>query len=166
MSFMTGVSSSPSPIAISVCSSGSRHKEDPYRCRRQCRAERRPHQSDPRQERPTPVPASSVYIERALINPSGADASLEIVVLASLSTAAQTLTNWRLVDKNGRVTPINVTIGPGQSVLIRLDGRGVQLGNQGGNVILQDDRNTQVDVVTYTAADANLDDRYVRFHFH
>ena len=49
--------------------------------------------------RPTPVPASSVYIERALINPSGADAGLEIVVLASLSTAAQTLTNWRLVDR-------------------------------------------------------------------
>ena len=85
------------------------------------------------------------------------------MVLASLATNAQTLTNWRLIDKNGRVTPINATIGPGQSVLITLDGNGVQLGNQGGNLILQDNHNVQVDVVTYTAADAAAEDRYVRF---
>jgi uncharacterized protein YukJ len=112
---------------------------------------------------PPPVPLSAVYIERALINPSGADPGREIVVLASLATTPQTLTNWRLVDKNARTTPINTTLGPGQSALIALDGNGVQLGNQGGNLILQDDRNVQVDVVTYTAADASPDDRYVRF---
>src|SRR5262245_45522819 len=82
---------------------------------------------------PTPVPIptsfSPVYLERALINPSGDDAGREVVVLASLVTAAQTLTNWRLTDKNGRVTPINATVGPGQSVSIALDGSGVQLGN-------------------------------------
>jgi uncharacterized protein YukJ len=113
--------------------------------------------------RATPQRRSSVYIERALINPSGPDAGREIVVLGSLSTSSQTLTNWRLLDKNNRITPINVTIGPGQSALIALDGNGVQLGNQGGNLILQDDRNTQVDVVTYTAADADPENRYVRF---
>ena len=48
-----------------------------------------------------PPPASSVYIERALINPSGDDAGHEIVVLASLVTTSQTLANWRLIDKNG-----------------------------------------------------------------
>jgi hypothetical protein len=48
-------------------------------------------------------------------------------------------------------------------VLITLDGNGVQLGNQGGNLILQDNHNAQVDVVTYTAEDASTDDRYVRF---
>jgi len=84
-------------------------------------------------------------------------------VLASLATTAQTLRNWRLVDKNGRVTPVNVTIGPGQSSLITLDGAGVQLGNNGGTVTLQDENNVQVDVVTYTAADAAADNRYVRF---
>ena len=84
---------------------------------------------------PPPAPARSpVYIERALINPSGADPGREVVVLASLATTAQTLTNWRLVDKNARVTPINTTLGPGQSVLITLDGTGVQLGNRGGNL--------------------------------
>jgi uncharacterized protein YukJ len=111
---------------------------------------------------PPSIP-SPVYIERALINPSGDDAGREIVVLASLLTTGQTLTNWRLVDKNGRVTPIDTTLGPGQSVLIALDGSGVQLGNQGGNLILHDDNNAQIDVVTYTAADAFPENRYVRF---
>jgi len=111
---------------------------------------------------PLPV-SSSVYIERALINPSGADAGGEIVVLASLATTSQTLTNWRLLDKNNRVTPINTTVGAGESVLIALDGNGVQLGNQGGNLILQDSHSAQVDVVTYTAEDASAENRYVRF---
>jgi uncharacterized protein YukJ len=112
---------------------------------------------------PTPATTSSVYIERALINPSGSDVGREIVVLANLSTAAQTLTNWRLVDKNARVTPINTTLAAGQSVFITLDGNGVQLGNQGGTLGLQDDQKAQMDVVTYTAEDASPDDRFVRF---
>jgi uncharacterized protein YukJ len=114
---------------------------------------------------PTPVPAvgSVVYIERALLNPSGADPGREVVVLSSLATAPQKLANWRLVDKNGRVTPIDLTIGPGQSVLLTLDGNGVQLGNNGGTVRLLDDGNGQVDAVTYTAVDAATEDRYVRF---
>ena len=113
---------------------------------------------------PTPTPVvREVYIERALLNPSGADPGREVVVLSSLSTTTQKLANWRLVDKNGRVTPVNVMIEPGQSVLLTLDGKGVQLGNNGGTVTLQDDDNVQVDVVTYTGADASTDDRYVRF---
>jgi hypothetical protein len=42
-------------------------------------------------------------------------------------------------------------------------GQGVQLGNNGGNLILQDDQTNQVDSVTYSAADAAAVDRYVRF---
>ena len=84
-------------------------------------------------------------------------------MLASLATTSQTLTNWRLVDKNNRVTPINTTLKSGESVLIALDGNGVQLGNQGGNLILQDSHNAQVDGVTYTAEDASPENRYVRF---
>jgi hypothetical protein len=48
-------------------------------------------------------------------------------------------------------------------VLITLDGNGVQLGNQGGNLILENNQGLQVDAVTYTVADANTDDRYFRF---
>jgi uncharacterized protein YukJ len=106
---------------------------------------------------------STIYIERALINPSGADPGLETVVLGNLATTPQTLTNWRLVDKNGRVTPISATLAPGASTIVALDGLGVQLGNNGGNLILQDQTNAQVDVVTYSAADASSDNRYVRF---
>ena len=112
------------------------------------------------------VPPSAqalVYIERALINPSGADAGREVVVLANLATTAQTLDGWRLFDKNSRATTINLTLGPGQSALLPLDGNGVQLGNQGGNLVLRDSQGAQVDAVTYTAADANTEDRYFRF---
>jgi hypothetical protein len=112
---------------------------------------------------PPPVARPIVYIERALLNPSGPDARREIVVLSSLATTKQTLTNWSLVDKNARVTPVNTTIGAGESVLLPLDGNGVQLGNQGGTLSLQDDHSIQVDVVTYTADDASVEDRYVRF---
>jgi uncharacterized protein YukJ len=112
---------------------------------------------------PPPPLRSDVYIERALINPSGPDEGREVVVLGNLATSAQKLANWRLIDKNGRITPINVTIEPGQSVLIRLDGTGVQLGNKGGNVILQDDQGVQMSAVTFTAADADADNRYFRF---
>ena len=113
---------------------------------------------------PPPVTLQSdVYIERALVNPSGADVGREVVVLANLATTERKLGNWRLVDKNGRATPVNLAIGAGQSVLIGLDGTGVQLGNSGGTVTLQDDHDRQVDVVTYTAADASASDRYVRF---
>jgi hypothetical protein len=112
---------------------------------------------------PPTVTTSAIYIERALINPSGPDAGREVVVLANLATSAQTLTNWRLVDKNARVTAINATIGSGQSILLTLDGTGVQLGNQGGNLVLQDSHNAQVDVITYTAADASVENRYFRF---
>ena len=115
----------------------------PHRRRRQRRAGCRRHQPDPRragpgqgQSRCRSCPA--VYIERALINPSGDDTGHEIVVLASLSTTAQTLTSWRLMDKNAPGDTDQCHAGPGQSVPIALDGTGVQLGNQGGNLILQD----------------------------
>ena len=48
-------------------------------------------------------------------------------------------------------------------MLLTLDGKGVQARADGGTVTLQDDDNVQVDVVTYTGADASSDDRYVWF---
>ena len=111
----------------------------------------------------TATATADVYIERALINPAGADPGLEAVILSSLSTRSQTLTNWRLQDKSGRVTPISMTLGPGASVAVALDGTGVQLGNNGGTLMLQDAAGVQIDVVTYTDADASTVDRYVRF---
>jgi uncharacterized protein YukJ len=110
-----------------------------------------------------PTVAGAIYMAHALINPAGADPGREIIVLASLSTSTQTISNWRLLDKNGRVTPINATLAAGSFAAIMLDGNGVQLGNNGGNLILQDQTNAQVDAVTYTREDASPEDRYVRF---
>jgi uncharacterized protein YukJ len=112
---------------------------------------------------PVPVLVSSVYLERALVNPSGADPGREVVVLGNLATVAQKLSGWRLLDKNGRISPLDLTIGSGQSVLLTLDGKGVQLGNQGGTLTLQDDHGAQIDVVTYTGTDAAPENRYIRF---
>ena len=94
---------------------------------------------------------SAVYLERALINPAGPDPGREILVLANCATGAQSLAGWRLVDRNGRVTILDVEIGGGASTLLTLDGAGVQLGNSGGNVVLQDSQGNQVDSVTYSA---------------
>ena len=117
----------------------------------------------PGQPSQPPALVSTIYIERALINPTGPVPGLETVVLGNLATTAQTLTHWRLLDKNGRATTIDATIAPGASLIVALDGAGVQLGNSGGNLILQDDTNAQVDVVTYTAEDASSANRYLRF---
>ena len=63
------------------------------------------------------VATSAIYIERALINPSGPDAGREVVVLASLVDERSDAHELAAVDKNARVTAINATIGPGQSIL-------------------------------------------------
>ena len=46
-----------------------------------------------------PTGPAAVYIERALINPTGADQGREVVVIGSLATSAQTLTNWRPLER-------------------------------------------------------------------
>ncbi|MBB3606634.1 uncharacterized protein YukJ [Mycolicibacterium sp. BK556] len=107
--------------------------------------------------------AVGVYLERALINPVGTDPGREVVVLGNLTTATKSLRGWQLVDLNGRVTKLDVEIPSGASAIVTLNGSGVQLGNSGGNLILQDDQTAQVDSVTYSAADAATIDRYVRF---
>jgi uncharacterized protein YukJ len=106
---------------------------------------------------------SDAYLERALLNPTGADPGHEVVVIGSLATTTLSLHGWRLVDRNGRVTTFDTTIGAGDSSPLTLDGSGVQLGNKGGNLILQDAHGNQVDTVTYSAADADREDRFVRF---
>jgi uncharacterized protein YukJ len=114
---------------------------------------------------PAPRPANGavVYLERALVNPSGPDPGREVVVIGNLATTAQVLTGWRVVDKNAHSTTFDVTVGPGESVRVTLDGTGAQLGNQGGNLILQDASGDQVDTVTYSASDASSEDHFVRF---
>jgi hypothetical protein len=113
---------------------------------------------------PTPTSTDSdIYIAHALINPDGADPGHEVVVLANLFTAPRTLSGWTLTDHNDRETTINATIPPGGTTPIALDGSGVQLGNDGGNLILRDENEAAIDSVVYSNADAKTDNRYVRF---
>ena len=84
-------------------------------------------------------------------------------MLGELRHHAAKLAGWQLVDRNGRVTDLDIEIGAGASALVPLDGTGVQLGNGGGNVVLRDDQGDQVDSVTYSAQDAGPSDRFIRF---
>jgi uncharacterized protein YukJ len=111
---------------------------------------------------PTTVTAA-VYLERALINPAGSDPGLEAVVLGNCATTTQSVHGWQLIDRNGHVTKLDTELPAGASAIVALDGSGAQLGNNGGNLVLQDDQANQVDSVTYSAADAAVVDRYVRF---
>jgi hypothetical protein len=106
----------------------------------------------------------AVYLERALINPLGSDGGHEVVVVGNLTTATLDLGGWQLRDTNARSTALSGTIEPGASMLVDLDGQGVQLGNNGGNLLLIDKAGSQVHAVTYAAADAADEDRFVRFH--
>jgi uncharacterized protein YukJ len=110
-----------------------------------------------------PITGSDIYIAHALINPDSVDAGHEVVVLANLATVPRALDKWRLTDRNGRTTTFTVTIPPGAAEQIELDGSGVQLGNDGGNLVLHDDTDTVVDSVVYSSADADLEGRYLRF---
>jgi uncharacterized protein YukJ len=122
---------------------------------------------DPTPE-PTPTPEPSppadlVYLERALLNPDGADVGHEVVVLGSLATAALQLQGWTLTDRNGRCTTIDgLTLGAGASAALELDGSGVQLGNHGGTLVLANASGARVDAVSYTEADASQRHRFVR----
>ncbi len=111
----------------------------------------------------TPVTVGAAYLERALINPVGPDPGHEAVVIGNRATTAVSLHGWRLVDRNGRESKLDAELAAGASAVIVLDGSGVQLGNSGGNLLLVDDRGTQVDSVTYSRIDADVVDRYVRF---
>jgi uncharacterized protein YukJ len=115
-----------------------------------------------------PVPATAtgpVYLERALLNPAGPDPGREVVVIGNLINAETSLDGWQLVDRNNRVTAITgLTLAPGASGLVLLDGTGVQLGNNGGNLMLRDPAGRHVDAVVFTADDAKGDDAFVRFN--
>ncbi|UHJ55332.1 lamin tail domain-containing protein [Mycolicibacterium fortuitum] len=84
-------------------------------------------------------------------------------MIGNRATTAVSLHGWRLVDRNGRESKLDAELAAGASAVIVLDGSGVQLGNSGGNLLLVDDRGTQVDSVTYSRIDADVVDRYVRF---
>lgn len=110
------------------------------------------------------ITTGPVYLERALLNPAGPDAGKEVVVIGNLANAETSLDGWQLVDRNNRVTTLTgLTLEPGGSGLVPLDGTGAQLSNNGGNLMLRDRAGRHVDAVVFSAADAKGNDTFVRF---
>jgi uncharacterized protein YukJ len=113
---------------------------------------------------PSPASGSTIYLERALLNPTGDDVGREVVVIGNLANAAVSLEGWQLVDKNHRSTTLgHVAVAPGASALVELDGSGVQLSNKGGNLVLLDPDGGQVDAVVFTADDSDSENQFIRF---
>lgn len=117
---------------------------------------------------PAPRPVTSfptVYIERALINPSGDDLGKEIVVLGNTTTAAVDLSGWSIVDKNDVAEVLSgVILPPGESRLVALSGTRAQLSNKGGTIRLKNAAGDQMHAVTYSKSDADAEGRYLRFN--
>lgn len=117
----------------------------------------------------TPIVSSvanpDVYIERALVNPTGADPGKEAVVIGNTTGAAVNLTGWSIVDRNAKADRIGaITLPPGESRVVVLTGAGAQLGNGGGTIQLKNPAGVQVHAVTYSGADAAEQGRYIRFN--
>ena len=120
------------------------------------------HPEDPGQPQPA---FPSVYIERALVNPAGDDPSKEVVVLGNTTLTSLDLTGWAIVDKNNASDILSgVFLGAGASVPVVLTGNGAQLSNKGGTIRLLNPAGVLMHAVSYSKADAAVEDRYVRFN--
>ena len=62
---------------------------------------------------PSPASVSTLYLERALLNPTGDDVGREVVVIGNLANVAVSLEGWQLVDKNRRSTTVGQDVGSG-----------------------------------------------------
>ena len=58
---------------------------------------------------------ASVYLERALINPTGPDQGYEAVTIGNLAIEKVSLHGWRLIDRNGNATTLDAQIAAGAS---------------------------------------------------
>jgi uncharacterized protein YukJ len=122
---------------------------------------------------PTPVPPPpgepdptfpSVYVERALVNPVGDDAGKEVVVIGNTTLASIDLTGWSIADKNNTSDALTGVLVPaGGSALVVLSGTGAQLSNKGGTIRLMNPAGVLVHAVSYSKADAVVENRFVRF---
>jgi len=112
---------------------------------------------------PNPV-FPDVYIERALLNPPGADPGMETVVLGNTTMNAVDLTGWSIVDRNNAAEKLrNVMLPPGASVSVVLTGKSAQLSNNGGTIRLVNPQGILMHAVSYAKADA-VEARYIRFN--
>lgn len=124
------------------------------------------HAADP-QPQPLPphvAPTTGAYIERALVNPVGNDPGREVVVLGNTSPRSIDLTNWSIVDGNGRAEDLRgIELAPGRSEYVILTGEGAQFSNRGGTIALRDPSGVTVHAVSYSRAEAQVEGQFIRF---
>ena len=106
--------------------------------------------------------AAAVYLERALINPAGSDPGLE-AVLGNCATTTHPCTGGSSATATAALQSWMPKFPPALRRSWRSTEAVCQLGNNGGNLVLQNDQANQVDSATYSAADAAVVDRYMRF---
>jgi len=98
---------------------------------------------------------SSVQIIAALVNPEGDDAGHETVTLINLTPGIVDLSGWFIADKNKNRSVIsNILLNPGATGVVKLDGLGAQLGNNGGIITLLNPNGIKYHGVSYTKEQA------------
>lgn len=103
-----------------------------------------------------PENATPVRIMAAMINPKGGDAGKEYVILLNTGTDDVNLSGWKITDKQKNKDTIgNQTIAAGDTLKIKLAGKGAQLSNKGGIISLLNKDGLKIDGVTYTQKDAS-----------
>lgn len=98
---------------------------------------------------------SDVQIIAALINPEGEDAGHETVTLINLAPGIIDLSGWFIADNNKKRSVISgVLLNPGATGVVKLDGLGAQLSNNGGIITLLDPTGLKRHGVSYTKEQA------------
>ena len=109
----------------------------------------------------TEQPDGLVRIVAALVN-TQTSPEAETVTLLNTSPAAIDLAGWALLDKLKNRQPLAGTIGPGETLLVRVQAP-LQLSNKGGIISLLNDDGLRVDGVSYTKAEAQHPGWTVKF---
>ena len=102
-----------------------------------------------------PARDGHVRIVAALVNPAGHDPGMETVTLVNTTPEPIDLDGWAIADKNKKRSQLaGVVAGPGEAVVVPLDGSGAQLSNKGGIISLLDAAGLKIDGVSYTRDEA------------
>ncbi|WMW21585.1 DUF2278 family protein [Methanolobus mangrovi] len=96
------------------------------------------------------VPAGSVKIIAALVDPIGVDMGKEAITLFNASPEDINLDGWYIQDGPGRKSLLKGEISTGSGTRILLSGKGVILSNNGGQISLYNNKGALMHEVKYT----------------
>jgi len=98
---------------------------------------------------------SPIRIISAMVNPTGDDVGFETISLINVSPNDVNIANWTLRDKNNKRHVLeDITINPSHFHTIKLDGSTVQLSNKGGEILLYNADERQMQKVSYSKKQA------------